>query len=72
MKNQRFAILFHFISFNEISIGLHISLKAKNIEIHIPFGFLRIGMQSQVNLFNLCTAERINQNNLQILLNRSK
>ncbi len=34
---------FWFVGWTAISLGLHVSFSARNIEIHIPFGFIRIG-----------------------------
>lgn len=44
---KRFAILLHFIRFTLISFGVSICLKNPNIEIHLPFCFLRIGWQDE-------------------------
>ncbi len=34
---------FHFVAWDCISFGLHVSLTCPNVEIHVPFGFFRIG-----------------------------
>ena len=34
---------FWFVGWDCISLGLHVSLRARNVEIHLPFGFIRIG-----------------------------
>ncbi len=44
---RKFVAYFYFQSWAHIQLGLHISLKLPNIEIHIPFGFFRIGMEGK-------------------------
>ena len=39
----KWAFYYYFIKFYHISLGLHIDLYQPNIEIHLPFGFIRIG-----------------------------
>ena len=41
--NNRWCCIFWFSGWDSISLGLHLCLSAPNIEIHIPFGFIRIG-----------------------------
>lgn len=48
MKDKKFVCYFWFIDFNNISFGLHIHTGLPNIEIHLPFGFIRIGYESTV------------------------
>lgn len=43
MNNTKFVAYFYFIGFDHISFGLHLCLSVPNIEIHLPFGFIRIG-----------------------------
>jgi hypothetical protein len=40
---KRFVVNFHFIGWENVSLGFHICLTEPNIEFHVPFGFLRIG-----------------------------
>ena len=42
---KRFVAHFFFVQFCDISLGFHICLSAPNIEIHVPFGFFKIGWQ---------------------------
>jgi hypothetical protein len=42
-KPQQFVLYFWFTSWLEFSIGLHLCLAPVNFEIHLPFGFVRIG-----------------------------
>lgn len=34
---------FYFVGWSALSLGIHVSLSQPNIEIHLPFGFIRIG-----------------------------
>jgi len=34
---------FFFVGWWALSLGLHVDLASPNLEIHIPFGFIRIG-----------------------------
>ena len=34
---------FYFVEWSHISLGFHVDLATPNIEIHLPFGFIRIG-----------------------------
>ena len=40
---QNFVCYFFFVGWDCISFGIHFCLSAPNFEIHIPFGFIRIG-----------------------------
>jgi hypothetical protein len=46
-KDRKFGISFSWFGFYAIQLGFHISLAMKNIEIHLPFCFIRIGLLSQ-------------------------
>jgi hypothetical protein len=39
---------FWFVGWDCISFGLHVCVGGPNIEIHLPFGFLRIGRHTNV------------------------
>ncbi len=41
----KYLCYFYFITWQHISLGLHVHLGAPNIEIHLPFGFIRVGWQ---------------------------
>ena len=45
---RRFVCYFYFQGFSSIQIGLHVDLSQPNLEIHIPFGFLRVGWSRRV------------------------
>lgn len=38
-----FCCYFWFVAWDCISLGWHVSVCLPNIEIHLPFGFIRIG-----------------------------
>jgi hypothetical protein len=41
---KKFACYFFFVGWSCISLGIHFCLSCPNFELHIPFGFIRIGM----------------------------
>lgn len=43
IPNRRFVAVWHFLSAKHIQLGFHLHLTSPNIEIHLPFGFIRIG-----------------------------
>ncbi len=43
-----FVAYFWRSGWTHISLGLHVDWRTPNFEIHIPFGFIRIGMRSRV------------------------
>jgi hypothetical protein len=46
-NGKRFVCYYYFIHWSVISLGISISLNGPNVEIHLPFGFIRIGFRSQ-------------------------
>lgn len=42
-----FVCYFWFVGWDCLSLGLHVCWSAPNIEIHVPFGFFRIGRHPQ-------------------------
>ena len=42
---QGFVFYWHFVSWYEISLGINIDWWLPNIEIHLPFGFFKFGIQ---------------------------
>lgn len=50
-ENRPFVCYFFFVGWGAISLGLHIGLMEKNIEIHLPFGFIRIGYESIYEIY---------------------
>jgi hypothetical protein len=45
-EGRRFDAYFWFVGWDCLSLGLSVCLSLPNIEIHIPFGFIRIGRSS--------------------------
>ena len=43
IQNKSFDFYFFFVGWEDISLGLNICLRKPNIEIHIPFGFIKVG-----------------------------
>ena len=48
MTNRKFVCYFHFTGFYDLSLGVHVSISQPNIELHIPFGFFRLGWKKGV------------------------
>ena len=42
-KKRKFVFYFWFTGWDNISFGISINLFLPNVEIHLPFGFIRIG-----------------------------
>jgi hypothetical protein len=42
-EGQRWVALFHFVGWDCISLGFHVCVTAPNVELHLPFGFIRVG-----------------------------
>lgn len=40
---MKFAAYYYFVGWDCLSLGFHVCTSAPNIEIHLPFGFIRIG-----------------------------
>ena len=48
-EGERYGCYFWFVGWWCFSLGFHISLaKPFNIEIHVPFGFIRIGQLEEL------------------------
>lgn len=43
-EGKRWGAYFWFVGWDCFSLGAHVCLGCPNIEIHIPFGFIRIGV----------------------------
>lgn len=43
--SKRFQVMFLFVSWTDISLGVNLDVKAPRIEIHLPFGFISIGWE---------------------------
>lgn len=42
----KFVAFFWFVSWSDISFGISLHFSPPHIEIHVPFGFFRIGWES--------------------------
>jgi hypothetical protein len=42
-----FVAYYFFVGWWALSLGFHISFKDPNIEIHLPFGYIRIGWKEK-------------------------
>jgi len=42
-EGRKLDAYFHFVGWDCLQLGLHVCLSIPNVEIHIPFGFVRIG-----------------------------
>lgn len=47
MNKKVFICYWYFVGWDCIQFGLHICFSAFNIEVHLPFGFFRIGFISE-------------------------
>ena len=43
MNKKYFVAYYYFASWSFLSLGISICVTSPNIEIHLPFGFIRIG-----------------------------
>ncbi len=41
--SRQFVCYFHFIGVENISLGISFNWRCPNVEIHLPFGFIKIG-----------------------------
>lgn len=44
-RDRQFVCYFHFVGWSCVSIGFHVDTASPNIEVHMPFGFIRVGWQ---------------------------
>lgn len=45
---KAFVCYYYFVGWDCLSLGISLSWSAPNIEIHLPFGFVRIGWSMRV------------------------
>ena len=45
---NNFEIWWKFLGWHCLSFGLHVDLTAPHIEIHVPFGFARVGWDTRI------------------------
>lgn len=41
--DRRFVCYLHFLGLDNIQLGIHLNWKLPNVEIHLPFCFIRVG-----------------------------
>jgi len=46
---KKFICYFWFVGWGCLSLGFHVCFSLPNIEIHLPFGFFRIGWEWECN-----------------------
>jgi hypothetical protein len=49
---MKFCCYYHFINFYCLSLGVHVCLKPLNFEIHLPFGFCKIGFDTIIPYYD--------------------
>jgi len=64
-KNRPFVCYFQFTGWGCISLGFHVDFRMLNIELHIPFGFVRIGYESSYESYFVGTEEEYNNFKIQ-------
>ena len=45
---RKFVCYFYFVGWDQFSLGMSICVSLPNLEIHLPFGFLRLGMEETI------------------------
>lgn len=45
VRSPRFICFFHYLGLWSWQLGFHIYPRAPNIELHVPFGFLKVGWE---------------------------
>ena len=55
----KFVMLFFFQGWHSIQFGIHFDLKHMNCELHIPFGFIRIGFESVSHILEMSEKQHI-------------
>ncbi len=46
--HERFICYWWFTGWTHLSVGVHVDLAGPNLELHVPFGFVRIGKESPI------------------------
>lgn len=41
--DRYFVAYFHFLGWYYVQLGFHVDFEGPSIELHIPFGFIRVG-----------------------------
>lgn len=51
MKKE-FVFLFWFVGWENVSLGIHFNICIPNMEVHLPFGFIKIGWREKPTSIN--------------------
>ena len=54
---REWECFFNFVGWDCLSLGLHVGLRGPHVDIHLPFGFVRIGWNKPT--FRECRAFRL-------------
>lgn len=46
---SRFICFFHYLGLWSWQLGLNVYARAPNLELHVPFGFFKIGWESNID-----------------------
>lgn len=57
---KQFVAIFFFQRFCYLSLGAHVDLSGPNFEIHVPFGFFRVGWVRQETYLKPTKVEEVN------------
>lgn len=52
-EGRRFVVCFTFLGWWVIQLGFHVDLKMMNLELHLPFCFIRLGLESRMINYQL-------------------
>lgn len=47
---RRFVCYFYRVSWAHVNLGFHLDFKSPNVELHVPFGFFRLGWVKPVRI----------------------
>lgn len=56
-EGDSFVCYFRFSGWDCLSLGAHVCLSAPNIEVHLPFGFVRVGRPNRPGRITLKEAK---------------
>ncbi len=71
---KKFKIKFHYNGIENINLGISINLLLPNMELHVPFGFFRIGMTTFYNkekgIFEFSSYKQVMKHNKLVMKER--
>ncbi|OGU60453.1 MAG: hypothetical protein A2V66_01850 [Ignavibacteria bacterium RBG_13_36_8] len=47
-SNRKLVFYFHFLGWYTFQIGIHFDFQMLNVEIHLPFCFMRFGLKASI------------------------